>query len=105
MVRLADVDLGVVRIGTPLLLLQLGHLVLVIGLGKVNGLAVLLVRIVSTLGLPVAPAVDATALPEENWEPRVEIARLGLLKEEAAQAYLIFVTGTTGVARVKFCQV
>ena len=48
------------RIGTPLLLLQLGHLV--IGLGNVNGLAVLLVRLVSTLGLPVAPAEDANAL-------------------------------------------
>ena len=44
-----------------------------------NGLAVLLVRIVRALGLPVAPAIDANALPEEKWEPRVEIARLGLV--------------------------
>ena len=78
--------MGVNRIGTPLPLLQLKHLVLVIGLAKVNGLAVLLVRIVRTLGHPVAPAVDANALPEENWEPRVEIARLGMVKEETAQA-------------------
>ena len=86
MVRLADVDLGVVRIGTPLLLLQFRHLVLLIGHAKVNGLIVLLVRIVRALGLPVAPAIDANALPEEKWEPRVEIARLGMVKEEAAQA-------------------
>ena len=51
-----------------------------------NGLAVLLVRIVRALGLPVAPAIDANALPEEKWEPRVEIARLGMVKEEATQA-------------------
>ena len=86
MVRLADVDMGVVRIGTPLLLLQFRHLVLLIGHAKVNGLIVLLVRIVRALGLPIAPAVDANALPGEKWEPRVEIARLALVKEEAAQA-------------------
>ena len=57
------VDMGVDWIGTLLLLLELGHLVLVVRVGEVDRLAVLLVRLVLAVDVAVAPGKDVDALP------------------------------------------